>query len=222
MKIELRNISFRYQNKLSPILKEISITFEGGKIYLLSGINGAGKTTLGKLILGLLKPIEGEILFDGQDVKKTSASDRAKKIGYIFQNPDLQLFAPTVYEELTFPYQITNTFTKEIQDRIDDTLKTLKIEDYKERSPLTLSVGEKQKLALATVLVRDVDFLILDEPSSALDNKAVEFLITFLKEFAKKGGGVIIISHDSNTLAYLSEATKITLVKGKIEMEKRV
>lgn len=214
MQIELRNISFRYHKNKPLVIKDISLTFESGNIYVLNGNNGVGKTTLGKLILGLLRPTDGKILFDGQDMKKVTASKRAQKIGYIFQNPDLQFFAPTVYEELKFPYEITKTFTPELEKRINSILKSFKLEEYIGRSPLTLSVGEKQKLALATIIIREVEFLILDEPSSALDLSGIEFLAGFLKEFIKNGGGVIIISHDNDTLDYLSEAKNITIQNG--------
>lgn len=219
MKIELKNVSFKYKKKLPLVLDDLSYAFESGNLYVLRGENGSGKTTLGKLIMGLLEPDEGLMLFDGKEGKKIKAAERATRIGYMFQNPAFQIFAPTVYDELTFPYEITKTLTPKTLVNVDQILKRFNLYEAKSRSPLTMSYGEMQRLALAGIMLRNIDFLLLDEPSSALDNNGRDFLIKFLIEFVSNGGGVILISHDTETLEKLEGGIVVTLKKGKLTVD---
>ncbi|HOB63799.1 MAG TPA: ABC transporter ATP-binding protein, partial [Clostridia bacterium] len=169
--------------------------------------------TFANLILGLLKPSGGSITIDGKDAGKISAAQRAKSIGYLFQNPDMQLFAPTVMEELTFPFEIEGALTDEKKEELKKTLKDFGLEGMEERFPLTMSGGEKQRLALATVMSRSVKFLILDEPTSAIDMGGREFISDFVNGFA---GGALIITHDKEFLESLKNPKILTLKGGKI------
>ncbi len=198
------------------VLEDTSYIFEGGNIYFLEGKNGAGKTTLGKIIMGLLEPNSGSLLFDEEDAAKIKPADRAKKIGYIFQNPALQIFAPTVYDELAFPYEIMGLMDESIREKIEESLKKFNLLEAKDRSPLTMSYGEMQRLALAGISLRDVEFLILDEPSSALDDDGRKFLVSFLKDFSSNGGGIILISHDEDTLSNIENIKELRLDDKKI------
>jgi len=216
LKIEIRNISFKYNKKSPMVLEDTSYIFEGGNIYFLEGKNGAGKTTLGKIIMGLLEPNSGSLLFDEEDAAKIKPADRAKKIGYIFQNPALQIFAPTVYDELAFPYEIMGLMDESIREKIEESLKKFNLLEAKDRSPLAMSYGEMQRLALAGISLRDVEFLILDEPSSALDDDGRKFLVSFLKDFSSNGGGIILISHDEDTLSNIENIKELRLDDKKI------
>lgn len=218
--IELRKLSFKYQKKQNLILDDISYTFMRGKLYTLKGNNGAGKTTLGKIFLGLLKPSLGAVFIDDMDTKKIPPSQRAQKIGYMFQNPALQLFAPTVYEELTFPYELSKRLDDTILNKIDEALLRFNLFEAKDHFPLNMSLGEMQRLALATIMLREVQFLILDEPSSALDEKGRVFLGEFLNEFVASGGGVLLISHDDAMLKKVDCTVKLLLKGGKLTYEK--
>lgn len=213
MKIEVNNLSFSYKKKSAPVLDGASVVLEEGNIYALLGPNGSGKTTFANLILGLLKPSGGSITIDGKDAGKISAAQRAKSIGYLFQNPDMQLFAPTVMEELTFPFEIEGALTNEKKEALKKTLKDFGLEGMEERFPLTMSGGEKQRLALATVMSRSVKFLILDEPTSAIDMGGREFISDFVNGFA---GGALIITHDKEFLESLKNPKILTLKGGKI------
>lgn len=214
MQITLNNLSFSYKKKAPLVINGLSADFSSGNLYVLKGANGSGKTTLGKLILGLLSPTSGEILIDGASGKKTSAAARANRIGYLFQNPDLQLFAPTVFEELTFPYELSGTLTDKKKTELSALLDEFNLSSLENRFPLTMSGGEKQRLALATVMNRKVEFLILDEPTSAIDAEGREFITCFINGFVSNGGGAIVITHDDELAKTLENAVILTLNGG--------
>lgn len=216
MQIAISDLTFKYKKQFALILDNVSFKFESGKLYALRGANGSGKTTLGKLILGLLKPTSGDITIDGISGKKLSAGKRADSIGYLFQNPDLQLFATSVIEELTFPYELTNRLTDEKKEQLTKLLTTFKLDGMENRFPLTMSGGEKQRLALATVMSRNVKFLILDEPTSAIDSDGLTFIINFVNDFVRSGGGAILITHDEDFLEALESPVTITLKGGNL------
>lgn len=216
MRIEIKDLSFRYKKKSPLIIDNASAAFNSGGIYALIGDNGSGKTTLGKLILGLLKPDKGQIFFDGRDIYGLSAGKRAARIGYLFQNPDLQLFAPTVKEELSFPFELKKQLTDEVNLKLEQLIASFHLQGMEDRFPLTMSGGEKQRLALAAVMSRDVEFLILDEPTSAIDSGGRQFITDFINGFAAKGGGVLVITHDEDFLCSLDNPAVTTLKGGKL------
>ncbi|MFW5780607.1 MAG: energy-coupling factor ABC transporter ATP-binding protein [Bacillota bacterium] len=196
MNIEFRNVSFHYK-KPYDIIRDFSHKFESGKISFIRGKNGSGKTTLSKLICGILRAQKGEILIDNQNIKTKRTAQIADDIGYLFQKADMQLFATTVWEELSFVYEIDKKLSLENKRKINEILKEFKLDKLKDSFPLTLSGGEKQRLALATIFIRDVKFLILDEPFSAIDREGETFLAGLITNFVKKGGGAIVISHEN-------------------------
>jgi energy-coupling factor transport system ATP-binding protein len=196
MNIILNEVSFSYKKNQKNVINYFSYTFKSGKMYIIKGANGSGKTTLSKLICGIEKGYSGEIYFDDKNIKKYSIGKISKNIGYLFQNPTMQLFAETVEEELSFPYKITNKFNQEIEIKIAEILTKFNLNNCKEVHPLLLSDGEKQRLALASIFLRDTDFIILDEPSSSIDSKGKEFLADTINDYVKSGGSAIIITHD--------------------------
>jgi energy-coupling factor transport system ATP-binding protein len=215
MQIELKGVSFRYK-KTVPVIENISYTFTGGNIYFLTGENGAGITTLSKLMTGLLKPISGIIEIDGESIEKKNIAQISEEIGYLFQNPELQLFANSVWEELSFPYEIMGVADESLNEKIETTLEKFGLYEYKDNFPLLLSGGEKQRLALATIFMRPVGFLILDEPTSAIDKGGKEFLSKIVGEYVKGGGGVIIITHDQEFVEFLPESIMLRIRDGLI------
>jgi len=215
MKIEIENLSFSYKKKSPPVLNAVNAVLDARGIVVLTGANGSGKTTLANLILGLLKPDSGTIRMDSRDIAKLSAGSRAQKIGYLFQNPDLQLFAPTVAEELTFPFALTGTLTAEKKAELTELIKKFGLIGAEERFPLTMSGGEKQRLALASVISRGAEYLILDEPTSAIDRDCREYIIRFINEFSLSGG-VLVITHDEELIDALDHPRMLRLEGGRL------
>lgn len=193
--IKLNNISYTYP-KSNFSLKGINLTLNQGEITGITGSNGSGKTTLGKIIMGILKPSSGEIHIDGVNAANVKLSDRGAKIGYAFQNPDRQLFTPSVFEEITFPLEIKGMSPKEANDKAEVLLNQFDLSHLKERIPMRLSRGEKQRLVLASILAQEPGYLILDEPSTGLDRDRRKVLYNLLKALSRKGIGMGVITHD--------------------------
>lgn len=213
--IELCNVFFSYK-KNKEILSGINYTFNEGVLYLVKGPNGSGKTTLGKLICGLLRPTKGVIKVNNEDIRKKDVGIISGYIGYLFQNPDMQLFAPTVLEELMFPYELKGIKDEGLNEKADGLLERFNLADKKDSFPLLMSGGEKQRLALATIMMRDVRFIILDEPTSSVDETGRSEVIRFVTEFVENGGGAIIITHDEHLESALPERTLLKVERGSL------
>ncbi len=180
--IEIKNIYYRYTKEW--VLKNIRFSVSKGEKIALFGVNGSGKTSLLKLLDGLLFPQKGEILFEGRQLTKQSLKDKdfRKKfrtsVGLLFQNPDIMLFNPIVYEELSFG--LKQLQYKNLDEKINYWAEKLNLTDLLDASPVKLSGGEKQRIALASILILEPQLLLLDEPFSSLDPRATGWLIDFL------------------------------------------
>ena len=195
------SLTFSYPRS-ETIIENINLNVEKHQRLGLIGPNGCGKTTLFKLLMGILKPYKGEICIEGNNIKNMSLGEIGGKVGFIFQNPNRQLFAPTVLEQMTFSYKFgNNTIEDETEEAANYYLRLFDLYDYREYSPFNLSLGQKQRLAIASVLMRDVDFLIMDEPNTALDILRLKNLEQCLKSLKDEGKGYIIISHNKKFLS---------------------
>ncbi len=196
----INSLTFSYAGT-DKLLQNISFDIEANQHIGLVGPNGCGKTTLVKLMLGILRPQGGEIYLEGNNIKNISLSDVGRKVGYVFQNPDKQLFCPTVLEQMRFSFTYGSRDPGEVMnDNTDYYLKVFDLMQYKSLSPMKLSRGEKQRLALASVLSRDVKFLILDEPPTGLDILRKKQLENCLMALKREGKGYMIISHEAKFL----------------------
>ena len=202
MKIEVCNLSFAYP-KAGFRLRGISFvvgsqeTIGSGEAVAITGPNGSGKTTLGKLLCGLLKPQSGAVLFDGEDTAGWSLGRRGQRIGYLFQEPARQLFAPTVLEELTFTQELAGISPKKAKQRAMELLSRFELEPLAQRSTITLSRGEQQRLAICALLLGKPGALVLDEPTTGLDARRKEILAQAMQEALHGGVSVLLISHDA-------------------------
>lgn len=207
--IELKNINFEYDD--SPALCDINLSIEKGECIGLEGDNGSGKTTLIKLLNGLVFASSGSFIFEGNEINKKTMKDERfskafhQKIGYVFQNPETQLFCGSVREEVEFGPRQMGLSEEEIKLRCDDVIHIVGIEHIENRPPYHISGGEKKKTALACVLSMNPEVLVLDEPMNGLDRKSRETLMNFLKAWKSAGKTLIVASHDENLLKTLTD-----------------
>jgi len=193
--IEVIDVWFTYPNGTTA-LRGISLRIRDGESVAIMGENGAGKTTLVKHFNGLLKPEKGVVLVDGINTKETSVAKLARKVGLVFQNSDHQLFSTTVEDEVKFALKNLGFSSEEIKERVDWVLKFLDLERYRERSPLSLSGGERKRVALASVLCVKPKILVLDEPTIGQDAKQKRKLGELLKKYQEEKNTVIVVTHD--------------------------
>ena len=197
---ELSDVTYRYREVTA--LNHLDLTVNAGRRVALLGANGSGKSTLLRILDGLCFPDEGTVRFCGKPLTEESIQndgfglDFRRRVGLVFQNPDVQLFSPTVFDEVAFgPLQLRWP-ADQVRRKIAETLEMLEITHLKDRSPHHLSMGEKKRVALASVLILDPEILLLDEPTAALDPKSASHMIDFLVQARGGGKTVITTTHD--------------------------
>lgn len=198
--IEVEDVYFTYPNGVEA-LKGISLKIENGEFVAIMGQNGAGKTTLVKHFNGLLKPTRGKVLVDGVDTTKVSVATLARNVGFVFQNPDHQLFSETVEEEIAFALRNFGFKENIIKRRVTWALNLLGLTQYRKTSPFMLSGGERKRVALASVLAWNPKILILDEPTIGQDYQQKEKLRQFITQMKTQRKTVVIVTHDVEFVA---------------------
>ena len=191
----MEDVSFAYDG-LYTALQGISLQIDDAERIAIMGTNGAGKTTLVKHLNGLLRPNSGRVIVDGVDAKHYSVAELAREIGLVMQNPDHQLFLDSVEKEVEFGLKQLGFSEEEIKERTNRTLSSLGLESLSERSPFTLSGGERKRVALASVLATEPRILALDEPTIGQDARQKEKLADMLLELNKRGRTVLVVTHD--------------------------
>jgi cobalt/nickel transport system ATP-binding protein len=197
---ELERVTFRYDGV--PAIDELSLRIDAGQRIALLGANGCGKSTLLRLLDALSPPDSGTVSFDGLPLTPSALADDAfafafrRRVGLVFQNPDVQLFNPTVYDELAFgPLQL-DWPAERIRSRVEEMLLQFGIAHLRDRSPHRLSGGEKKRVCLASTLILDPEVLLLDEPTAALDPRGQNLMIDLLQTCAGSGRTIILATHD--------------------------
>ena len=206
--ISINNVSYSYFGKIAA-LKNITLSIKKGEIFAVIGQNGSGKTSLLNIMNALIYPDSGDLFFKGQKIdekslcnKKTNTSLR-RNMGYIFQNPDIQLFCPTVLDELLFaPLQLGYS-ADEAFKRANLTLESLGITYLKNRSVAMLSGGEKKKVAIASILTMNPEVLLVDEPLAGIDPKTQTFFVELLMELNQAGKTIIFTTHHLDLIDHL-------------------
>ena len=189
--IEFQNVSFSYESG-RPVLRDLSFSIRDGECVGLIGANGAGKSTVMKLLLGLLTG-EGKILVDGIEVKKDTLSQIRKKLGFVLQNSDNQMFMPTVYEDMIFGPLNYGLSREETDRRVDAVLDALGLQELKHRHNHRISGGEKRMAAIATILAMEPEAMLMDEPTAALDPYNRRIVIKAIRSLPQTK---LITSHD--------------------------
>ena len=215
---ECDSVRFGYgKTKDAELIHGISLSIEDGEFVALTGENGAGKSTFSKLLAGILKPSDGKICVNGIDTKKVKNSMLAKTTGFLFQNPDRQLCTYTVRDEIAFGQKALKTGTEEeISKRTEKIIERFGFNP--DEAPFSLSRGQGQRLALASIIAVEPKVMILDEPTTGLDYKECMEIMSAVKELNKNGTTVIMVCHDMELVLDFARRM-IVLADGKIEAD---
>ena len=206
----LRQVTYRYPTG-ALALDSVNLAVRSGDRLAILGANGCGKSTLLKILDGLLFPASGAAAAFGVTLSESGllnqqfAAAFRERVGFIFQRADVQLFCPTVWDEIAFgPLQLGMP-ADEVRERVEDVIDMLSLGDLRERTPYQLSGGEQKKVAIASVLSLNPDVLLLDEPTAALDPRTQRWLITLLQSLQRAGKTTVIATHDLDLLPELAD-----------------
>ncbi len=214
--IEVRNLVHRYENGLEA-LRGVDLTIRRGEFVAVLGQNGSGKTTLVKHFNGLLAPTGGEVVVNARDTRATSMFELSKTVGYVFQNPDHQIFAQTVFDEVAYGPRLFGVPEGEVKARVVDALEAVGLTGSEEEDPFSLTKGQRQRVAVASVLAAKPEVIILDEPTTGLDYKEQESMMDLTKRLNEMGHTIIIVTHSMwVTAAYAHRA--VVLKEGQVVM----
>jgi cobalt/nickel transport system ATP-binding protein len=202
-------VEFRYEQVAA--LRQLSLTIESGERVALVGANGSGKSTLLRLLDGLCFPAGGSIAFYGEPLTPTKLADEKfflsfrRRVGLVFQNPDVQLFNPTVFDEVAFGPLQMGWNSDEVISRVNTALETMGIVELRDRPPYRLSGGEKKRVALASVMVLDPEVLLLDEPTALLDPRSQSQLIDLIQNWRGTSKTIITATHQLEILEDIAD-----------------
>lgn len=213
--IEAKDLWYRYNQGSDWALRGVSLNIVRGEFIGLIGENGAGKTTLAKHLNGLLKPNRGFVKVLGMDTKRTPTSKIARHVGYVFQNPDSQIFAATIYEEIASGLKKLGYSNEEIAERIEYALKAVDLKKPLTISPHILSFGERHRLAIATILAIKPDVIILDEPFAGIDYRRSLQMLQILRKLVEEGHSIVLIAHDLQLIGEVADRV-IVMKRGSI------
>ncbi|GJL52888.1 MAG: hypothetical protein NPIRA02_00200 [Nitrospirales bacterium] len=200
--IQFQSVSFEYVSGV-PVLKDVSLSIAQGEFVAVLGKNGSGKSTLGKLVSGLLLPSDGSVLVRDQNTTVTPMTELSRMVGYVFQNPDHQIFAETVWDEVGFGIQNLGVPDDECEQRIVESLRSvgLDVGRYRFEDPFSLTKGERQRVAVASILATKPDILIFDEPTTGLDARETDRMMTMICDLHRQGHTIVMITHTIHLVA---------------------
>jgi energy-coupling factor transporter ATP-binding protein EcfA2 len=199
-----RDVWFAYE-EASPVLRGIDLSIHRGEAIALIGQNGSGKTTLAKHMNGLLHPTRGTVRIAGQDTQQSTAGEFASVAGYVFQNPDHQIFSPTVEQEIAFGPGNLALSEHDIADRVSESIDRFGLQEVRDRHPTLLGRGLRRRVAIASVYALRPDLLILDEPTVGLDRRMSDELIQLMQGMVAEERTVVLISHDMRLVGEFAE-----------------
>jgi energy-coupling factor transporter ATP-binding protein EcfA2 len=215
--VDVRNVSHVYSNNIVA-LNNVNLKIRRGEFLAIIGHNGSGKTTLAKHINGLLKPTAGEVIVHGMDTRRHSVAEIARKVGYVFQNPDHQICMKTVYDELAFGPRNLGYPEEEVRRIVDDMLALFNLDKYGEAHPFLLSKADRLRIALCSILTMKPETLIVDEPTTGQDMRQSYEVMEILKRLNIEGKTVIFITHNMRLVAEYAKRSAI-MNNGRIIMD---
>lgn len=217
--IAVEGASFSYPNG-TRVIRDVCLTIRRGEFIALMGPNGAGKTTLAKHFNGLLVPTAGRVLVGGSDTHTTSVAQLASKVGYVFQNPDHQLFSRTIAEEFSFGPGNLNWSKNRIKDAVEQALDHLGRRQRGGEDPYFMGLAERKLVAIASVLIMEPDVLVLDEPATGADHEASLRIMNYLSALHRQGLTIVIVTHDVSLAANYTDRV-IAVREGSVVLDGR-
>jgi energy-coupling factor transporter ATP-binding protein EcfA2 len=213
--IEVQDLWHQYDDQKDWVLQDVDLQIHRGEFLAIIGQNGAGKTTLVKHFNGILTPVEGKVLVGGRDTREVPLEEMVTQVGYCYQNPDHQIFNLTVRKELEFGLRNLAVPEDEIERRIQTVLQTVELEGYEEEYPFALGRGQRQKLAVGTILAMNPPVMIIDEPTTGMDWRGGVQMMNLIKELHEAGHTIVMITHDMRIVtSYASRV--VVMAQGKI------
>ncbi len=201
--VELTRLRFAYDQR--PVLHDLDLSVPSGQFAVLTGDNGAGKTTLSKHLIGLLHPIEGSVKLFGEDIADRPIGQIARLVGFAFQNPEVQIFNPTVWEEVSFGPRNIGLDKQAVQHTVEEALDQFGLSDLADYPPAELSFSTRRMVALASVAALNTPILVLDEPTVGLDAAGCDRVFKWLEDRHRAGATIILITHDMEMAARCAE-----------------
>ena len=220
--LELKNINYKYPTSEDWVVQNIDIKIEKGEFWAIIGKNGSGKTTLCNIMRGFAPSFfkgtfEGEVIVDNKDLNDYSEGEKATKIGFVFQNPFVQISGvkETVYDEIAFGLENLGLEEQYIRNKVEETLKLIDIDYLRNKNPFELSGGQRQRVALASIIAMNPDILVIDEPTSQLDPDGTEKVFEIIETMKNKGKTIILVEHKIELIAEYADNI-IVLDEGEI------
>lgn len=217
--IEIKNLVYAYEDAVKSAVDDVSLSIEKGEFIAVLGHNGSGKSTLAKCLNGLYRPTSGDVIVDGMSTKEDEDIWKIRaRAGMVFQNPDNQIVATVVEEDVAFGAENLAVEQSELRRRVDEALAAVEMTEYKDDQPHKLSGGQKQRVAIAGILAMNPDYIILDEPTAMLDPVGrQEVMNTILRLNKEEGKTIILITHFMNEAV---QADRVAVMEeGKLILE---
>jgi len=212
--LEVKNLNFSFSLS-EPVLKDINLNIYPNDFLAIVGPNGAGKTSLVKHLNGLIPIRSGSISLHGNDIRSIASKDLSQSIGFVFQNPDHQIFENSVEKEIGFGLSNKGMSKNDIQKRIDETIDYIGLNKYRNHHPFTLGKGIRQMVAVASIVALKPEILVVDEPTTGLDSKGIQKIMDIIEKLYKDGTAIVLISHDMKLVQKYSRRL-LVLNKGRI------
>ena len=215
--ISIKNLKFTYEGGVRALV-DICLDIKCGDYLAIVGGNGSGKTTLAKTLNGLLRPSSGAVFVKGRPTTERRVSELARVVGYAFQNPDHQLFCSSVEEEVRFGPSNLGYSEEDVRQKAEQAINGMNLAHIRSKPPLSLRLGERRRVSMASVMAMDPEVLILDEPTTGLDAEEVSELMRRLKRLNEEGKTIILITHDMRLVAEHAKRV-VVMAQGRIVLD---
>lgn len=215
--ISVEDVKFCYDPGVQA-LAGVTLNLKRGEYVAIVGGNGSGKTTLAKMLIGLLKPTSGSVVVRGKPTLDYTVAELARYVGYAFQNPDHQLFCATVEDEVRFGPHNLGYKGEDLSKKVERAVETMRLTLLKDKPPLSLTLSQRRRISIASVIAMDPEVLILDEPTTGLDSQETDDLMSSIESLNREGRTIVLITHDMRLVAKHAKRV-VVMAKGRVVLD---